>query len=139
MTLLVQQPHPAIDREAIARLVAAFYGRAREDALIGPIFNRTVTDWDHHIARIAEFWSSVLLRTGSYDGRPLPPHLRLGLAPEHFDRWLTLFEATAAEMFPPEAAMIFADRARRIADSFEMAIATQAGRITAPRHARKPL
>lgn len=50
-----------------------------------------------------------------------------------------LFEQTAREVFPPEAAVIFIDRARRIADSFEMAIATHGGRIAAPRHSRRPL
>ncbi|EEX96548.1 SEC-independent protein translocase TatC, partial [Brucella ceti M644/93/1] len=48
MTILINQPHPSIDR-----LVEIFYGRAREDEIIGPIFNRTVKDWDHHLARIS--------------------------------------------------------------------------------------
>ncbi|AAL53640.1 MULTISPECIES: group III truncated hemoglobin [Brucella] len=139
MTILINQPHPSIDRDSIDRLVEIFYGRAREDEIIGPIFNRTVKDWDHHLARISEFWSSVILKTGGYDGRPMPPHLALNLENEHFDRWLELFEQTAREIFPPEAAIIFVDRARRIADSFEMAIATHSGRIRAPRHSRRPL
>lgn len=139
MNTPLNQPHPSIDRASIDRLVATFYGRAREDAVIGPVFAKAVKNWDHHIARIGEFWSSVVLKTGNYDGRPLPPHLALALQGEHFDRWLMLFEQTAREVFPPEAAVIFIDRARRIADSFEMAIATHGGRIAAPRHSRRPL
>lgn len=139
MTILINQPHPSIDRESIDRLVSTFYARAREDALIGPIFDKAVSDWDHHIARISEFWSSVILKTGQYNGRPLPPHLALGLENKHFDRWLDLFEQTAREIFPPEASIIFIDRARRIADSFEMAIATQSGTIAGPRHTRRQL
>lgn len=126
--------HPGIDDALIRRLVERFYGRAREDALIGPIFAAAVADWDDHIARITEFWSSVMLRTGGYEGRPLRPHLRLPLEEQHFDRWLALFEATARELCPPDVAALFADRARRIADSFEMAIGTQRGEIRAPRH-----
>ncbi|MBC2886093.1 group III truncated hemoglobin [Ochrobactrum sp. CM-21-5] len=139
MTILINQPHPSIDKISIQELVATFYGRAREDEVIGPIFTQAVHDWDHHIAQIVEFWSSVILKTGGYEGRPMPPHLKLDLKNEHFDRWLALFEQTAREIFPPEAAVIFIDRARRIADSFEMAIATHAGRITPPRHSRRPL
>ncbi len=52
--------HPALTEEKIARLVATFYGRARADDLIGPIFNAQVKDWDHHIAKISDFWSSML-------------------------------------------------------------------------------
>lgn len=139
MTILINQPHPSIDKASISKLVVTFYGRAREDAVIGPIFTQAIADWNHHLEQISDFWSSVILKTGDYEGRPMPPHLRLGLRNDHFDRWLTLFEQTAREIFPPDAAVIFIDRARRIADSFEMAIATHSGQIASPRHSRKPL
>jgi hemoglobin len=123
-----------IDEASIARLVRTFYDRARDDALIGPIFNGAVADWDHHIAQITDFWSSMMLKTGRYDGRPMRPHLRLPLRAEHFDRWLQLFEATAREIFPAEIAEAFIIRARRIADSFEMGVASVRGEIVSPRH-----
>jgi hemoglobin len=125
---------PEIDEASIARLVRTFYERAREDVLIGPIFTANVADWDHHIARITDFWSSIILRTGRYDGRPMRPHLMLPLQGEHFDRWLALFEQTAREVFSGEVAALFLDRARRIADSFEMGIASTRGEIVRPRH-----
>src|SRR5262245_36075151 len=106
------------DDEDIRGFVRAFYGRAREDALIGPIFNANVEDWDAHIANIADFWSSLMLKTGRYGGQPLRAHLPLSLEGEHFDRWLALFEATAREHFAPDVAAAFLDKARRIADSF---------------------
>ncbi len=126
--------HPEINDASIERLVRSFYGRAREDGLIGPIFNAAVTDWEHHIANITDFWSSMVLRTGRYGGRPMRPHLMLPLRGEHFDRWLMLFEATAKEQFSADVAGLFIDRARRIADSFEMGIATVRGEIASPRH-----
>lgn len=126
--------HPGLTEENIARLVATFYGRAREDDLIGPIFNAQVKDWDHHIAQISDFWSSMMLRTGRYNGRPMRPHLRLPLKGVHFDRWLMLFEKTAREIFAVEVAEAFMIRARPIADSFEMGIATTRGEIAVPRH-----
>lgn len=124
----------SINEAEISQLVRTFYVRAREDEQIGPIFNRAVADWDHHIAQISDFWSSMLLKTGRYEGRPMRPHLMLGLKPEHFDRWLKLFEATATELFTPDVAAAFIIRARRIADSFEMGIATTQGKVAAPRH-----
>lgn len=139
MSILINQPHPSIDKASIQKLVTTFYGRAREDELIGPIFAKEVHNWDHHIAQITEFWSAIILKTGGYEGRPLPPHLRLNLKNEHFDRWIDLFEKTAREIFPEEAAIIFIDRAHRIANSFEMAIATHEGQIATPRHLRRPL
>ncbi|MCD0421711.1 group III truncated hemoglobin [Rubrivivax sp. JA1024] len=124
----------AVTDEQIAHLVRTFYGRARSDEVIGPIFDSAVHDWDHHIAQITDFWSSMLLKTGRYGGRPMRPHLVLNLAPEHFDRWLKLFEATATELFALELADEFIIRARRIADSFEMGIATTQGKVASPRH-----
>lgn len=126
--------HPAITEAMIANLVRIFYTRARRDALIGPVFMEAVADWEEHIGRITDFWSNVMLRTGRYDGRPMRPHLILPLTGAHFDRWLELFEATAQEICPPDIAFAFMIRARRIADSFEMARASQRGEVAAPRH-----
>jgi len=128
--------HPELDEASIRLLVQTFYARAREDELIGPIFNRTVEDWDEHIGRISDFWSSMLLKTGRYNGAPMRPHLLLALRGAHFDRWLQLFEATARELFPEELADLFILRARRIADSFEMGIASTRGELVRPRHSR---
>jgi len=129
---------PLVGEDDIRRLVHTFYGRVRQDDLIGPIFEAEVPDWERHLANLCDFWSSLVLRTGRYQGRPLRPHFRLGLAEAHFDRWLDLFERTALEFLPPRAAPVFIDRARRIADSFEMSIKGQAGEIVAPRHMQRP-
>src|ERR1700754_3693638 len=92
--------HPDLDEASIALLVRTFYDRARQDDVIGPVFAAAVEDWDHHIGKITDFWSGVMLRTGRYNGRPMRPHLILPLEGRHFDRWLELFEATARELFP---------------------------------------
>jgi hemoglobin len=133
--LLVQDAieRTGITEEMIGELVTGFYGRVREDALLGPVFAK-VQDWDGHLAKLKDFWSSVVLMTGRYHGSPMRAHLPLTLIGDHFDRWLDLFEQTAREVCPPAAAALFIDKARRIADSFEMASATVAGRIVSPRH-----
>lgn len=127
--------HPSVTEESILLLVRTFYDRARQDELIGPVFNREVEDWETHIATIADFWSALILRTRRYNGRPMRPHLMLKLEPQHFDRWLELFRQTAREIYTePHIADGFIERANRIADSFQMAIASLDGQLYTPRH-----
>ncbi len=58
-------------------------------------------------------------------------HVDLPVDAAHFDRWLELFEATAAEVCPPVAAAHFIERARRIAQSLELGVAIRAGAMPA--------
>ena len=125
-----------IDEAMIRRLVRTFYGRVRKDPLLAPIFAAKVEDWEVHFEKLDAFWSSVALMTGRYHGRPMQVHMDLPVDGAHFDRWLALFEATAADVCPPIAAGHFIERARRIADSLEMGIAMRQGRIHTPRHQR---
>jgi hemoglobin len=118
-----------IDEAMIERLVRAFYARAREDALLGPVFAAHVDDWEPHIARVCAFWSSVALMTGRYHGQPLRAHLPLPVDASHFARWLALFEETARELCPPEAVVHFMERARRIASSFQLGISFHRGEL----------
>jgi len=116
-----------ITEEAIRRLVDRFYARARRDELLGPVFARAVGEgnevWTAHRARIADFWSSVMLTSGRYHGDPFSVHLRLpGLNPVMFDRWLALFGETCAEVFKPDVADAFCERAERIARSLRMGL-----------------
>lgn len=115
-----------LDEDMIHAVVHGFYAGIRKDDLLGPIFNAAIApeDWPVHLAKMCDFWSATLLRTGRYDGRPLPPHLAIpGLGETHFRRWLTLFRETVHRLCPPEVASLFMDRAFRIAHSFRLAIA----------------
>ncbi|MET3792265.1 hemoglobin [Aquamicrobium terrae] len=128
------KPLPEVlDEEMIASVVHGFYDEIRKDDLLGPIFNGAIApqDWPHHLDKMCAFWSATLLRSGRYDGRPLPPHLALPeLGEEHFRRWLALFRATVHELCPPDVAVLFMDRAMRIAHSFRLAIAFNRGEDT---------
>ncbi len=118
-----EAPPAGLTEDMMERLVRAFYGAARLDPVLGPIFEeRLAGHWEEHIARLTDFWSQIGLRTGRYAGRPLPAHMELGLAEEHFKVWLALFEDTARKVLPPEGADFFVARARRIADSFQMGL-----------------
>jgi hemoglobin len=115
-----------LNEAVLERLVREFYGAAREDALLGPVFAR-VTDWEAHIAQISAFWSSVALMTGRYHGQPMAAHLPLELEPAHFERWLALFEETARGICAPAAVDWLMERARRIAKSLRFGIQAQRG------------
>ncbi len=121
-----------IDDAMITRLVHAFYDKVRDDALLGPIFEARIDDWEPHLAQMCRFWSSVTLMTGLYSGSPMQKHAPLPIDARHFDRWLALFKETAAEQCPPEAAAEFLERAYRIAQSLELGAAGQAGVMLAP-------
>ncbi|HWK72958.1 MAG TPA: group III truncated hemoglobin [Povalibacter sp.] len=89
-------PDLCTDQE-IARMVHAFYADVRRDELLGPIFNGHVADWDHHLAVLVDFWSSILRGTGRFSGSPMTKHVALPeLSAELFERWLTLFRRTTA-------------------------------------------
>ncbi len=112
-----------IDDLMIEVLVRRFYEKVRADALLGSIFETRIRDWEPHLKRMCDFWSSVALMTGRYHGTPMAKHLPLPVEAEHFDRWLALFEETAREICPAKAADHFIERARRIAESLEIGIA----------------
>ena len=116
-----------IDEFMIEGLVRRFYAKIREDALLAPIFEARIHDWELHLERMCAFWSSVALMSGRYHGNPMTKHLPLPIDGAHFDRWLALFEETARQICPPEANAHFVERARRIAQSLELGIAGRHG------------
>ena len=122
----VEEPldHPEIDRAFIGRLVRNFYGRVRRDERLGPIFEGVIGDeWEPHLEKMTEFWCSVILKSRSYQGRPVPAHLRLKqVKAEDFEIWLSIFRKTARDLCPPGVAKVFIERAERIAESLKLAM-----------------
>lgn len=113
-----------IDEPMIERVVHGFYAKVRQDALLGPVFDARVKDWDTHLQKMCQFWSSVALMSGRYHGSPMIKHLPLPVDAAHFDRWLDLFRQTVRELCPPAAQTHFIERAERIAESLELGIAS---------------
>ena len=120
-----------IDVAMIDLLVRTFYGKVRQDEVLAPVFDEKISDWEPHLVRMGEFWSSVALMSGVYHGRPMQKHLPLPVDARHFDRWLQLFRQAAQEVCPPVAAAHFIERAERIAQSLEMGIAVSHGVLLA--------
>jgi hemoglobin len=120
----------ALTEEMIRAVVDRFYTDARRDPLIGPVFNRAIAAeaWPQHLSTIGDFWSSMLLGSGRYTGRPMPKHLAIPeLTDAHFMRWLSLFRRTVEELCPPEVAQLFIERSERVGNSFRMNIAMRRG------------
>lgn len=113
-----------INEDALQELVTLFYARVREDAELGPVFNDAVADWPEHLDKLAAFWSSVMLTTGRYKGNPMIAHLKhkARMSPQLFQRWLTLWGQTAAELMAPDATAALEAKAARIAESLQLAL-----------------
>jgi hemoglobin len=108
-----------IDERFISDMVEGFYASIREDNLLGPIFAQTIDDWLPHLARMKQFWRSILHNSGEFSGHPMARHKAIpGLGQHHFVRWLDLFYANLRALSPnPRAQELIAARARMIAES----------------------
>jgi len=109
---------PVIDNEEDVRaLVQRFYDRATKDELIGHFF--VGLDLPTHLPKITSFWCMVLLGDPTYQGSPIAAHMmldrRIRMEPQHFDRWLALWESTVDELFTGDKAEEAKQRARTIA------------------------
>jgi hemoglobin len=84
----------------ILQVVNSFYAKAKTDILIGYHF-RVISDFDHHIPRIASFWDLQLLgKTNRSSSEPfdvLNIHLKMGIHKGELGRWLILFRKTLDE------------------------------------------
>lgn len=138
---MLRAPHPkapglevGITETMIQALVRAFYMKVRRDEVLGPIFNAQIENWEAHLDKLCAFWSSVVLMTGRYKGRPMPVHAGIpDVSEAHFLRWLGLFRETAQSTCPPPAAALFIDRAERIAESLLLGIRLHRGEIVPTR------
>ncbi len=100
----------------IGELVDRFYAKVRLDRMLGPIFAEAIGDgWDSHLATMRSFWSTVMLGSVSYKGNPMAVHMRLPrLTSVHFERWLSLWRETAAEVCGADGGL-FVQRAEAMA------------------------
>ncbi len=121
-----------IDEVLVDRVVERFYERIRADDLLGPIFTAKISDWPPHLARMKQFWNSVLLGTGEFSGNPMVKHRAIpGLTEQHFSHWLTLFYETLREECPQEeGAFQFGKRARMIAESLLIGVELERDGLT---------
>lgn len=107
--------------EDIKLLVNSFYGKIREDQLLGTIFNTVIQNrWPQHLNKMYTFWQTVLLDEHTYYGSPFPPHAKLSIQQEHFDRWLYIWHNTIDEHFYGQVADEAKWRGGKMASMFLM-------------------
>jgi hemoglobin len=104
-------------------LVNSFYSKVRMDSLLGEIFNRVIQDrWPEHLQKMYTFWQTVLLDEHSYYGSPFPPHAKLPIQQDHFDRWLHIWHSTIDEHFEGQVADEAKWRGGKMASMFMLKI-----------------
>jgi hemoglobin len=113
-----------VDEAQLEVLIPSFYARVRGDALIGPVFDGAIPDWDDHLRKLVAFWSSVMLTSGRYKGNPVAAHMKHmeAITPAMFDRWLALWAEVTEEMLPGPTATLLQRKAARIAESLKLAL-----------------
>lgn len=122
-----------IDDAFISQLIERFYQAVRQDDLLGPIFANQVKNWPLHLARMKDFWASIMIESGRFSGSPMQKHITIGgLDGAHFVRWQSLWNETLAEIAPnADAADRFCKAAQRIGESLLTGIEIGQGGLSA--------
>lgn len=117
-------------RADIDLVLRDFYTQAMADELIGHFFTEVAKlDLESHLPVIGDFWDSIVFGTGIYQRHqryPMAIHLHLHreseMRPEHFDRWLAIFESTLSANFDGPRATGMLQRAQAIGARFQAGI-----------------
>lgn len=118
-------------REDVEKLLAEFYKIATKDAEIGHHFDDL--DLVSHLPVIVNFWEKILFGKPIYFGNPMAIHQTLHekfpLKPEHFHRWVEIFNATVDARFAGGQAENAKNRAAVIAKSLNQRLNQDLTRI----------
>lgn len=95
------------NRNDIKILVDAFYFKIRKDDMLGPIFNRHISDaqWPEHLNTLTDFWETNLFGVARFKGSPTQKHLNVdknlnhSIDQHHFGRWIQLWFQTIDELY----------------------------------------
>lgn len=126
------QMNDIANRQDVSDLIVAFYERAFQDELLGPVFVEVAhLDLAAHLPIMCDFWETVLFRTGVYKRNALLVHTSLHqkspLTAEHFSCWLELWTGTVDTKFRGEKADLAKLQASRIAWSMSRRLMGESG------------
>ncbi len=113
-----------ITQESIKKLVNTFYPTILADSITAPFFIAKLGDdinspvWQEHLELLSNFWASIALGEGSYNGNPLAAHFDLELTREAFAQWLHLFSLAIDRVYEAQAGEFFKERSQIIARNF---------------------
>ena len=88
--------------------------------MLGPIFNKTVKDWDTHLELITDFWMNSIHLKGNYIGNPVKKHIEVdkfcshAITQNHFAQWLNIWSETCDENLEKELAFSLKNKARKM-------------------------
>lgn len=116
-----------ITEKNISKLVDDFYSKIRADKALGSIFIQAIgndlNEWEPHLQKLCDFWSSIMLGSKRYHGSPFQKHLMLPAFDRAlFDRWLMLFEETTREIYTEEIVNQYIEKSTRIAKSLQLGL-----------------
>jgi len=116
----------AVSEEQITQLVHRFYERVLQDKELSTVFAAAIpaAKWPQHLALMVDFWSSIMLGSGRYHGKPMQAHMRHleSIQPEMFINWLGLWSQTCTELLVPELAEAMLSKAENIAKSLQFSL-----------------
>jgi hemoglobin len=116
----------------ILKLIRTFYADVRQHAVLGPIFNAQITDWEQHLTKITEFWALQTGGRSQYRGGFGGAHLPLDLKPEHFQHWLSLWDYNNARKLAPREAAEMTALAQELGDRLFRVTQNRSGAGPAP-------
>lgn len=116
-----------ITEESIKQLVDTFYIKVRQDTDLGSIFNQAIGDsdeeWQPHLEKLYDFWSSIMLASRRYHGNPMKKHIDLPpFDVSLFNRWLELFAETAYELYTKDIAIHYQVKSQNIARNLKLVV-----------------
>ena len=107
-------------RNDVKQLVVTFYEKVRRDAVLGPIFNQVISNWEEHFDLLTDFWETQLFLQRKYDGNPVTAHQEVddkinnSITSEHFGLWLNIWFETIDQLFEGETSWIAKNRAQKM-------------------------
>ena len=109
------------NRKDIEKLVNAFYGTVKNDAVIGYLFTDVAkVNWEEHLPKMYNFWENILFFTANYEGNPMTRHKELHqkspMSKVHFQQWNAIFTQTVDKLFEGKKAEEIKNRALNISD-----------------------
>lgn len=118
------------NRNDINKLVHLFYAKIRKNELLGPIFDRHISDeqWPEHLEKLTDFWETNLFGIAKFKGSPSTKHINVDknmnhtIEQTHFGVWLQLWFESIDQLFDGETAQKAKQSARKMSTGQFLAI-----------------
>ncbi|WP_457615720.1 group III truncated hemoglobin [Lutibacter sp.] len=116
------------NRQDIYVLMKKFYVKLMSDEEMKHFFTAFLDKnlLEEHLQTLVDFWDNILFYSGAYQKNAMRPHLQLQkqhpFSKNHFQKWLSHFNASVDELFEGEVAHTAKSRALSIATVMQIKI-----------------